>query len=331
MLLKVKYQNTKKYIRLLSEFTFLDFIAKAQTPAQDIILEIQIDPGPSATTQDGISEEDFSPLDHSTSTSLTDTDTSLSSDKDHSSRIEHGIPIGRCTSSQVIPRPNTEVSESEAAKEMVKNALLCKPGGEDVIEEYNAEKSVTHRTRRQLVNILASHMTEIHGEAISFLIHSQDEASVFQKMKMTFQYRQDLVHDPQRTTDVFKTFPRFLDVKGLLNQDFFLLFGAETSSKMLEKWDTTFRPKVINEAKHLTQSVELCRLQKAAEKTAENDDTTWASDMASLLLLLHLLPPTAGRKRTKISPSDAVNKMLHFHKSCCSLDEHLLFDLSSKA
>ncbi|CAL9694442.1 unnamed protein product [Knipowitschia caucasica] len=462
MLLKVKYQNTKKYIRLLSEFTFLDFIAKvrykfglpdatkldvfdetntvveedifselieaspdlcltvrdripdaAQTPAQDIILEIQIDPGPSATTQDGISEEDFSPLDHSTSTSLTDTDTSLSSDKDHSSRIEHGIPIGRCTSSQVIPRPNTEVSESEAAKEMVKNALLCKPGGEDVIEEYNAEKSVTHRTRRQLVNILASHMTEIHGrmpsrkhkekyalgiitlfpslkdpfspkgyehfydaekgtgylawrlktmsrntlkrpaktatvplaqgpkrrrlaatlpeqldgdacrEAISFLIHSQDEASVFQKMKMTFQYRQDLVHDPQRTTDVFKTFPRFLDVKGLLNQDFFLLFGAETSSKMLEKWDTTFRPKVINEAKHLTQSVELCRLQKAAEKTAENDDTTWASDMASLLLLLHLLPPTAGRKRTKISPSDAVNKMLHFHKSCCSLDEHL--------
>lgn len=36
--------------------------------------------------------------------------------------------------------------------------------------------------------------------------------------------------------------------------------------------------------------------------------------MASLLLLLHLLPPTAGRKRTKISPSDAVDKMLHFHK-----------------
>ncbi|XP_048084319.1 uncharacterized protein LOC125284425 [Alosa alosa] len=37
--------------------------------------------------------------------------------------------------------------------------------------------------------------------------------------------------------------------------------------------------------------------------------------MASLLLLLHLLPPTAGRKRrTKISPSDAVHNMVHFHK-----------------
>lgn len=64
-----------------------------------------------------------------------------------------------------------------------------------------------------------------------------------------------------------------------LNQDFLLLFGAETASKMLEKWDTTFRPKVINEAKHLTQSVELCRLLKAAEKLTENDDTSKLIDM----------------------------------------------------
>lgn len=34
-------------------------------------------------------------------------------------------------------------------------------------------------------------------EAISFFVHSPDEASVFQKMKVTFQHhRQDLVHDP---------------------------------------------------------------------------------------------------------------------------------------
>lgn len=66
---------------------------------------------------------DFSPLDHSTSTSLTDTNTSLSSsDNDHSSRIEHGTPIGRRTSSQVVPRPTTEVSESEAAKEVLKGS-----------------------------------------------------------------------------------------------------------------------------------------------------------------------------------------------------------------
>ncbi|KAK9521504.1 hypothetical protein VZT92_021301 [Zoarces viviparus] len=141
-------------------------------------------------------------------------------------------------------------------------------------------------------------------------------------MKMTLPHHQDLVHDPQRTTDVLKTFPRFLDVKGLLNQDFLLLFGAETASKMLEKWDTAFKPKVIKEAKHLTQSTEPCRLLTAAENLSENDHTNWDSDMASLLLL-HLLPPTAGRKWIKISPSDAVGKMLHFHKSCCSIGEHL--------
>lgn len=47
-------------------------------------------------------------------------------------------------------------------------------------------------------------------EAISFLTHTPEEASVLEKMKMTFQYRQDLVHDPERSADVFKTFPRLL-------------------------------------------------------------------------------------------------------------------------
>lgn len=46
---------------------------------------------------------------------------------------------------------------------MAENAMLLKPGGEDVLEEYKSEKTLTHHTRRQLVNILASHMTEMHG------------------------------------------------------------------------------------------------------------------------------------------------------------------------
>lgn len=57
-----------------------------------------------------------------------------------------------------------------------------------------------------------------------------------------------------------------------LNQDFLLLFGAEKASRMLEKWDTVFKPKVIKEAKHVTQTPELCRLFKAAEKLTEDDD-----------------------------------------------------------
>ena len=59
-------------------------------------------------------------------------------------------------------------------------------------------------------------------EAISFLVHSPDEAGVFEKMKLTLQHRQDLVSDAQRSADVFKTFPRFIDVKGLVSCEFYL-------------------------------------------------------------------------------------------------------------
>lgn len=56
-----------------------------------------------------------------------------------------------------------------------------------------------------------------------------------------------------------------------MNQDFQLLFNAETSSKMLEKWDTAFKPKIIEEARDLTPTTELHCLLKAAEKLAGNE------------------------------------------------------------
>ncbi|KAG1940184.1 hypothetical protein F2P79_016901 [Pimephales promelas] len=189
---------------------------------------------------------------------------------------------------------------------MVEKALLKKPGGEEILEEYKSENSLMHRTRRQLVNLLASDMTERHGR-----IPSRQQKEKY-------------------ALGIITLFPSLKDPfspNGYVNQDFLLLFGAELASKMLEKWDNSFKPKVIKEAKQLTQTNELCRLLKAAEKLAENDEMSklhnWDSDIASMLLLLYLLPPSAGRKRTKISPSDAVDKMVHFHKSCCSINEYM--------
>ncbi|CAL8282536.1 unnamed protein product [Gadus morhua 'NCC'] len=403
MLLKVKYQGTKKYIRLQSGFTYLEFINEVKSKFglpdatdlqifdetdtavdEDILLElIESNPDLCLTVCDSFSVED-----HSSPSSLTDTMSPSSSDNDLSSRRERGIPIDRNVSNfEVMNRSTTEASGSEAAKEMVENALLRKPGGEDVLEEYKSENTLTHSTRRHLVNILTSHMTEMHGrivprqqkekyalgiitlfpslkdpfspkgyehfydgvkntgflswrlrtmsrknratgspqagkvpqlqgpkrqrpaatdqqqldgdacrEAISFLVHSPDEAGVFEKMKLTLQHRQDL-----------------------LNQDFLLLFGGETASKMLEKWDTAFKYKVIKEAKQLTQSKELCRLLNAAEKPTENDDTSWDSDMASLLLLLHLLPPTAGRRGAKSVPVMQWKKWFTFTSRAAAL------------
>ena len=51
-------------------------------------------------------------------------------------------------------------------EKMVENALLRKPGGEDVLEEYKSENTLTHSTRRHLANILTSHMTEMHGYVV---------------------------------------------------------------------------------------------------------------------------------------------------------------------
>lgn len=60
--------------------------------------------------------------------------------------------------------------------------------------------------------------------------------------------------------------------------NFLLQFGAEKASKLLEKWDTSFKPKIIKEAKHLTQSAD------------------WDSDMTSLLLLPFFSHPQLGRR-----------------------------------
>ncbi len=47
--------------------------------------------------------------------------------------------------------------------QIVWDALETKSGGEEVLEEYQKTKTLKHSTRRQLVNIVVSHMTEIHG------------------------------------------------------------------------------------------------------------------------------------------------------------------------
>lgn len=76
-----------------------------------------------------------------------------------------------------------------------------------------------------------------------------------------------------------------------------LTFGAETSSKMLENWDTSFKPQVIEETKHLTSSAEVCSLVEAAEKLPDNDSETSEVTRVTLkfmgahvLFLLYLSP-----------------------------------------
>lgn len=47
--------------------------------------------------------------------------------------------------------------------QLIETVLKEKPGGEKVLQEYQATETLTDATRRQLVNILVSHMVEQHG------------------------------------------------------------------------------------------------------------------------------------------------------------------------
>ncbi|KAJ4932143.1 hypothetical protein JOQ06_010570 [Pogonophryne albipinna] len=87
--------------------------------------------------------------------------------------------------------------------------------------------------------------------------HSADEAIVKEKMKQTFTYCQKMLHDPVKSSEIFTAFSRFLDIPGMIEQDFNLLFGDVTSAKFLEKWPTVYKKKVLDQSRGLTQTGDL--------------------------------------------------------------------------
>lgn len=79
----------------------------------------------------------------------------------HSLQMTMKRPREQC---KIKPQwPATVLTDAEKANRIVRDALEKKSGGEEVLEEYQKTKTLKHSTRRQLVNIVVSHMTEIHG------------------------------------------------------------------------------------------------------------------------------------------------------------------------
>ncbi|CAJ1083779.1 uncharacterized protein LOC127531094 isoform X2 [Xyrichtys novacula] len=301
-------------------------------------------------------------------------------------------------------------AERESAKEMVRDALQAKPGGQIILDEYAKGKTLMDGTRRQLVNLLVADMVEIHGrsppisvrsnyalgiislfpslrdpysdngyehfydpcsgsgylawrlktvqrntatqsrrsststayqdspkrkrevlctdkqllgehchEAISFLKHSTDESAIKEKMRATFQYRQTLVQDQQCSSTVFDVFPRFLDITGLIDQDFTLMFGEEVSGRFLAKWPTFFKPRILTDCEKLTSN------EHIEDLLSVQNNSGWDSDLSSILLLLHLLPPTSkGHKKSgKISACQAEDHILRYLQMGASVETFL--------
>ncbi|MED6243723.1 hypothetical protein ATANTOWER_025784 [Ataeniobius toweri] len=117
----------------------------------------------------------------------------------------------------------------------------------------------------------------------------------------------------------------------LIHQDFILEFGEDVASKFLERWPIVFKQKVIQQSKSLPTSTDLEELIYCAEGAPSEEEleetltSGWDSDLASIILLLHLIPPSCqGRKRPgKVSASQAEKHLVVFQKSGTSIQEHV--------
>ncbi|XP_071399447.1 uncharacterized protein [Centroberyx affinis] len=428
MLVKVKFGETQKYVKVAETGDgYDDFNTFLQKVIQKLDLPLETELHLTDGTGTEIDEDVFEELlqagnlivrvETEKSTVLLHDDLSYTSlespisDNSSLSVSEDSLAVSSDSSdATVIVQTNggrRTHAERDSAKEMVKDALKAKPGGQNILDEYDKMKTLMDNTRRQLVNLLVADMVEIHGrsppvsvrskyalgiislfpslrdpysdngyehfydpqsgsgylawriktvqrntaaqsqrpststpyqdspkrkrevlsadkqllgeqcqEAISFLKHSTDESAVKEKMRATFQYRQTLVQDQQCSSTVLDAFPRFLNITGLIDQDFTLMFGEEVSGRFLAKWPTFFKPRILTDCRRLSSNEHIQDLLFAQH------DSGWDSDLSSILLLVHLLPPTSkGHKKSpKISASQAEDHVVRYLQSGASVE-----------
>ncbi|XP_061749766.1 uncharacterized protein LOC133548848 [Nerophis ophidion] len=310
MLVQVKYNQQQKYVKLddvEGQFDFLQFHEK-------VIERFCLPPDASIMYKDAtgteVDAEIFSDLVGQDNVVLTIFSSQEFSDLSLSSASEisdSSFNSSGTLTMDEVPRKRQQKEnkhDGTSAKQLIEAVLKDKSGGEAVLQEYQTTETLTDVTRRQMVNILVAHMIDSHGNLPTKTVREE------------------------YALGIVTLFPSLKDPytkKGYVEQDFILLFDDETSSRLLQKWDVFFKPNIIKEAKRLTSTPELRRLLQSAECYIGSDEATcYDHEMASLLLLIHLLPPPpGGPKSPKISACDAIERLVVFHKSCCSMEEHL--------
>ncbi|XP_028673882.1 uncharacterized protein LOC114664073 [Erpetoichthys calabaricus] len=109
----------------------------------------------------------------------------------------------------------------------------------------------------------------------------------------------------QYALGIVTLFPELRDPyskKGYVNQDFTLLFNPETANTLLEKWDTVFKLGIIEEALGLTLTPAVRSLISSARNRQSEP---------------------GGKRTDKISAADATDRLVVYHQSCNSIDEHV--------
>ncbi|XP_054894428.1 uncharacterized protein LOC129365316 [Poeciliopsis prolifica] len=309
MLIHVKFGDLQKYVKLEEVEGLFDFNQFHEKVIEQFCLPPDTEVTYKDATDTEVDEEIFSDLLRQGNVVQTvfcydefsewssASDSSFNSNASTSTILMDEMPRKK----QKTENPDNSVS----AKNLVEGVLQSKSGGEEILQEYETTETLTDATRRQMVNILVAHVIDEQGHLPTKAIREKYAFGIVTKASLKDPYTK----------------------KGNIDQDFRLLFSEETSSRLLQKWDVFFKPNVIKEAKRFTSPPELRSLVQSAESLQSDDLTNTSSydqEMASLLLLLHLLPPQpGGQKSPKISASDADERLVVIHKSCCSLEEHL--------
>ncbi|XP_028297241.1 uncharacterized protein LOC114459081 [Gouania willdenowi] len=311
MLIQVRYCQQQKYVKVNDvdgQFDFMEFHEKVierfcMPPDAKVVYK--------DTTGTEVDEDIFSDLVSQGSLVLTAFSNDGFSDSSLSSPSEWSESSFSSSASTIlldeVPRKKSRVEgiiNAASAKKLIETLLETSSGGKEVLEEYHTTQTLTDATSRKLVNIIVAHMIDKHGHIPTKAVREEYALGI---------------------VTVFPSLKDPYSKKGYVNQDFTLLFDDDVSTRLLQKWDPIFRSNFIKEAKQLTSTPELRELVQSTESQPGSDEaTTYDKEMASLLLLLYLLPPPpGGPKSPKISASDAVKKLVVFHKSCCSLEEHL--------
>ncbi|CAM4596782.1 unnamed protein product [Leuciscus chuanchicus] len=108
-------------------------------------------------------------------------------------------------------KDDNEASQSLQARDLIKEILHTRPGGANVLKEYEDTGTISDDMRKLMVNILVAHMIETEGRVPHRLTKQNYGLGIITLFPS--------LRDPQGRT-------------GYILQDFTLLFGSESASRL---------------------------------------------------------------------------------------------------
>ncbi|XP_058881913.1 uncharacterized protein LOC131737361 [Acipenser ruthenus] len=152
--------------------------------------------------------------------------------------------------------------------ELITEGILDgKPVGASILKEYEENGSLTDSSRRQVVNILAAHMTKIEGR--------MPRRQTKEKYALGIITLFPSLKDPLSKKGYVSLYCSEGQQFHVMNKNTFaMLFGPDTAARLLEKWSTCFKERVIKEAGTLTLTSFLQRLIVSAENKVSGLDNS---------------------------------------------------------